>query len=83
MKMPNGTKVRFLWAPSFLCDEFIINQINLEITSTEKGKNKIARNSYLYIFKKMLANDVRCFERELKEYEIVFCALFACGHDFH
>ena len=52
MKMPNGMKVRFLWAPSFLCDEFIINQITLEITSTEKGKNKIARNGYFTFSKR-------------------------------
>ena len=66
MKMPNGMKVCFLWTPSFLCDEFIINQATMEITSTEKGKNRIARNGYLYVFKKMLANDVRCFECELR-----------------
>ena len=66
MKMPNGIKVCFLWTPSFLCDEFIIDQTTMEITSTEKGKNKIARNGYLYVFKKMLANDGRCFECELR-----------------
>ena len=38
----------------------------MEITSTEKRKNKIARNDYLYVFKKMLANDLRCFECELR-----------------
>ena len=65
--MPNGMKVCILWTPSFLCDEFIINQTTMEITSTEKGKNKIARNGYLYVLKKMLANDVRCFECELRK----------------
>ena len=38
----------------------------MEIISTEKGKNKIATNGYLYVFKKMLATDVRCFECELR-----------------
>ena len=36
----------------------------MEITSTEKGKNEIPRNDYLYVFKKMLANDARCFACE-------------------
>ena len=34
----------------------------MEITSTEKVENKIARNGYLYEFEKMLANNVQCFE---------------------
>ena len=59
-------KVCFLWAPSGWCDEFVINQTTMEIISTEKGKNKIATNGYLYVFKKMLATDVRCFECELR-----------------
>ena len=66
MKMPNGMKVCFLWTPSFLCDEIIIDQTTMEITSTKTGKNKIARNGSLYVFKKMLANDVWCFECELR-----------------
>ena len=45
----------FLWTPSFLCDKFINNQTTMEITSTEKGRNKIARNGYL-----------RCFECEFR-----------------
>ena len=65
MKMTNGIEVCFLWTPLFLYDEFIINQTTKEITSTEKGKNKIARTGYLYVFKKMLANDTRYFESEL------------------
>ena len=63
--MMNGMKVCFLCTPLFLCDKFIINQATMEITSTEKGKNKIARNGYSFVFKKMLANDLRCFECEL------------------
>ena len=63
--MMNGMKVCFLCTPFFLCDKFIINQATMEITSTEKGKNKIARNGYSYVFKKMFANDLRCFECEL------------------
>ena len=66
MKMPNGVKVCFLCTSSFLCDEFINNETTIEITSTEKGKNKIARNGYLYVCKTMLANDVRCFQCELR-----------------
>ena len=46
MKMPNGMKVCFLWTPSFLCDEFVINQTTMEITSTEKGKNKRDQLAY-------------------------------------
>ena len=44
--MPNGMKVCFLWTPSFLCDEFVINQTTMEITSTEKGKNKRDQLAY-------------------------------------
>ena len=60
--MPNGIKICFIWAPSFLCDKFIINQTTMEITSTEKVENKIARNGYLCEFEKMLATNVQCFE---------------------
>ena len=35
----------------------------MEITLTEKGKNKI---DYLHVFRKMLANDVQCFNCELR-----------------
>ena len=70
MKMPNGKKVCFLWTMSFLRDEFIINQATMEIRSTEKGKIKVVRNGYLYVFKKMLATDVRCFECELRRKKI-------------
>ena len=58
-------KVRFLWTPSFWCDELIINQTTMEITATEKGKNKITRKGYLYVLKKILANDVWYFLCEL------------------
>lgn len=38
----------------------------MEFTQTEKGHPKLIRNGYLYVFKKMLANDVKCYECEMR-----------------
>lgn len=34
----------------------------MEFTVTEKGQRKLLLNGYIYVFKKMLANDISCWE---------------------
>ena len=34
----------------------------MELTETEKGQRKLIRNGYIYVFKKMLANEVSSWE---------------------
>jgi len=38
----------------------------MEFTRTEKSQAKLIRNGYLYVFKKMLANDIKCYECVLR-----------------
>lgn len=38
----------------------------MEFTTTEKNQQKLIRNGYIYVFKKMLANDVKCYECVLR-----------------
>ena len=42
----------------------------MEFTNTEKGQRKLIRNGYLYVFKKMLPNDVKCYDCILRRKDI-------------
>jgi len=38
----------------------------MEFVTTEKGKRKILHNGYIYVFQKDLANEIRCYECDLR-----------------